>query len=111
MSEGLDVSLAELGERIEQELAITDWRAIIMVVVVAPGLEHEVERVILNQPIAPTQLLEVVVRRDEVGREQLRAFNRARDSLLAEKRLIVLRASSQPSNRLARPGNENQRGR
>jgi len=103
---GILVTARELEERLGRELEITDWRAVIAVVVVKPGLEHEADQACTTATraaqLAPSQVVEVTVRRDGTSKEQLEAINRARDTLLQDKRLVWLRAASAADVRFLR---------
>lgn len=102
----LTLSAAQLGERLGHDLTLTDWRAVIAVVVAAPGLEDEAERVcakvVAKLGLDDSRVTHWVVRRDAGGRERLSAINRARDQLLKDKRLIWLRAGSATDVRFLR---------
>jgi NACHT domain len=102
----IQVSPSELGERLRQELTVTDWRAVIAVVVAAPGLEQAAEQACSTAMdicgLSENEIVRWVARRDDAAREQLRAINRGRDTLLREKRLIWLRTSSAADIRLLR---------
>lgn len=103
---GILVTASELGERLSQELEVTDWRAVVAVVVAAPGLEREAEQACRNAVeaagLGSLQVVELVVRHDESGEEQLKSINRARDVLLHDKRLVWLRAASAADVRFLR---------
>jgi NACHT domain len=100
------VTARELGERLAQELTVTDWRAVVAVVVAAPGLQQDAEdactKAVEAAGIAQSETIQWVVRRDEAGVEQLRGINQARDTFLRDKRLICLRAASAADVRFLR---------
>lgn len=102
----IQVSPSELGERLRQELTVTDWRAVIAVVVAAPGLEQAAEEACSTAMgacgLAENEVVRWVARRDDAARDQLRAINRGRDTVLRAKRLIWLRTSSAADVRLLR---------
>lgn len=85
---------------------MTDQRALIVVAVVAPGLtavaDETLSAVAARHSIGEGQILRYVVRRDANGKEILRAHNHARDQLLAQLRLVYLRASSAADVRFLR---------
>lgn len=95
-----------LERRLVEELTVTDWRALIVVVVAGPGREQDADRACAAAAaaagISDQRLLRWVVRCDAAGREQLGAYNRARDNLLMEKRLIYLRTGSAADVRFLR---------
>lgn len=103
---GSVVTAAELAERLGLELTVTDWRAVIAVVVAAPGLDRAAEQAcksaLENAGVAAQQALLLAVRRDETGTEQLESINRAREVLLREKRLVLLRVTSAADVRFLR---------
>lgn len=103
---GLLVTGQQLEDRLRQELTVTDWRAVIAVVVAAPGLEQAAEqacgRAIEAAGLGATQVIQLSVSRDEAGKEQLEAINRTRDTLLRHKRLVWLRAASAAEVRFLR---------
>ncbi len=99
-------SVEAFERRLADELELTDWRGLIVIVVAASGLEHEADRVCANAAsrlaLSDERVLHWAVRRDAGGRAQLREYNRARDRLLASKRLIYLRAGSAADVRFLR---------
>ena len=103
---GLRMQPHAFSDRLLTELEVTDWRAVLAVVVAAPGLSERVEqlrRELLDRAgLDEARVVWWTVRRDGRGREQLRAYNRARDTLLASKRLIVLHATSAADVRFMR---------
>jgi hypothetical protein len=94
---GILVTARELEERLSQELAIIDWRAVLAVVVAAPGLEPDAEqacrKAIEAAGIDPGLVVQLAVSRDDTGTQQLESINRARDTLLPAKRLVLLHAA------------------
>jgi len=107
MSTNLAADVEEFHRRLHQVLTITNWRAVVVVVIVAePDLEKFATRVlnqtIQDQEIATEQVIQHFVNRDEVGLARLRAINRARDTLLSSMRMIWLVASSAADLRLLR---------
>lgn len=103
---GILVTARDLEERLSQELTVTDWRAVVAVVVAAPGLEQEAEqacgRAMQAFGLGAQQVIQLAVGRDEASKQQLEAINRARDTLLPEKRLVWLRAASAADVRFLR---------
>ncbi len=103
---GILVTAPELEDRLSRELAVTDWRAVVAVVVAAPGSEKEAQQACRKAAeiagIGESQIIVLTVRRDEVGKEQLEVMNRARDTLLQEKRIIWLQAASAADIRFLR---------
>lgn len=103
---GILVTVSELADRLSRELAVTNWRAVIVVVVADPRLERGADQAcneaMTTAGIRTSQLVQLTIRRDESGKEQLEAVNRARDTLLHEKRLILLRATSAADVRFLR---------
>lgn len=85
---------------------MTDQRALVVVAVVEPGLtavaDESLRQVAARHSIGEAQILRYVVRRDANGKELLRAHNHARDRLLAQLRLVYLRASSAADVRFLR---------
>lgn len=85
---------------------MTDQRALVVVAVVEPGLtavaDETLSAVAAKHSIEEGQILRYVVRRDANGKELLRAHNHARDQLLAQLRLVYLRASSAADVRFLR---------
>jgi hypothetical protein len=105
-STSLRLSSAQFEQRLDQELTMTDQRALIVVAVVEPGLtgvaDEPLRRVAAKHSIREEQILRYVVRRDANGKELLRAHNHARDQLLTQLRLVYLRASSAADVRFLR---------
>lgn len=103
---GIVVTAAELAQRLGLELTVTDWRAVIAVVVAAPGLDRAAEQAcksaLESAGVTAQQALLLAVHRDEAGTEQLESINRAREVLLREKRLVLLRVTSAADVRFLR---------
>lgn len=102
----IEASPSELERLLRQELTVTDWRAVIVVVVAAPGLEHDAEQACSDAleacGLTDAAVVRWVAGRDEMARDQLRAINRSRDTLLRDKRLIWLRTTTAADVRLLR---------
>jgi hypothetical protein len=100
------LSSAQFEQRLDQELTMTDQRALVVVAVIEPGLtaitDESLRKVAARHSIGEEQILRYVVRRDANGKELLRAHNHARDRLLAQLRLVYLRASSAADVRFLR---------
>lgn len=105
-SDPVRTSAERFEQRLVDELSLTDWRALIVVVVAPSGYEQEADRACANavssSHIPPDRVLRWVVSRNAAGRAQLREFNRARDTLLASHRLIYLRVGSAEDVRFLR---------
>lgn len=105
-STSLRLTSAQFEQRLDRELTMTDQRALVVVVVVEPGLtavtDESLRKVAARHSIGEEQILRHVVRRDANGKELLRAHNHARDQLLAQLRLVYLRVGSAADVRFLR---------
>ncbi|NJK31629.1 MAG: NACHT domain-containing protein [Deltaproteobacteria bacterium] len=103
---GIVATPTELEETLTFQLSLTDWRASIVVVVAPPGLAQDAdlacERALATNTISPVSVVRYVVSRDEPGRARLAELNRSRESLLADMRLVWLRAASAADVRFIR---------